>query len=87
MNSINYLSKLEHKKYKRFTQTVTETLEEVNNLLYKDENGKAKEKINEMIAGFKVHWSDYNDLSDTTKNIYEQLAKEILAEIGLKNNI
>lgn len=87
MNYKDHIANLEHKKYKRFTQNVTKTIEDVQGLLYKDENGKAIDMLNNLIGGFKLHWCDFEALSDENKKAYEDLAKEILAEIGLSNNI
>jgi len=83
MNYKTNIAKLEHRKYKRFTQSITETIEDVQGLLYRDDNEKAIDMLNNLVGGFKAHWDSFENLSESTKQIYNDLAKEVLAEIGM----
>jgi len=85
--SKQHIARLEHKKYVRFTKDATETIEDIINKLELEDYEQAIMELKLLIHGWKSQWSDYDKLSETLKNVYEQLAKEILAEIGLSDNI
>lgn len=80
-----YLARLEHRKFVRFTKNIAETLDEVSDLLFEGESDRAKEKVDALLHGWEMHWIDnYELLMPEKKKVYEQLAEEILAEIGIK---